>query len=83
MMRIIILAVFVFLCGFGFAQKTVIELKPTIGDDDNGKPLAGATVEIYKNGVLLASETTASVGKSPSITVPVCENCKYTIWIIV
>jgi tetratricopeptide (TPR) repeat protein len=81
MMRIIILAVFVFLCGFGFAQKTVIELKPTIGDDDNGKPLAGATVEIYKNGVLLASETTASVGKSPSITVPVCENCKYTIFI--
>jgi tetratricopeptide (TPR) repeat protein len=71
----------VFLCGFGFAQKTVIELKPTIGDDDNGKPLAGATVEIYKNGVLLASETTASVGKSPSITVPVCENCKYTIFI--
>ena len=80
MMRIIILAVFVFLCGFGFAQKAVLELTPIMTDDDNGKSLAGVTVEVYKNGVLVASETTSSGGKANSMTVPICEDCKYTVF---
>lgn len=80
-MRIIILALIMLTAGFSYGQKTVIELKPVVRNDDTGKPLNGATIEVYKNGSIVASETSGSNGKVPSIELPVCENCKYKILI--
>ncbi len=79
MMRVFILGIVMLVCGFSFAQKTSISLRATVGDDDNGKPLNGATIEVYKNGVLVASESSASNGKVEPILLPVCEDCKYTV----
>ena len=79
MMRIVILAVVMLVGGIAFGQGTVIELRPNVRDDDNGKSLGGATIEVYKNGALIASENSSSNGKVPPIELPVCIGCTYTI----
>ena len=63
MMRVFILGILMAVCGFSFGQDAVVELKGSIGDDYNGKALGGATIEVYKNGVLVATKTSASNGK--------------------
>lgn len=78
-MRIVILGILMGLCGFSFAQKAVIELKGSISDDDNGKGLQGATMEVYKNGVLFDSQTSASNGKIEKMILPICSDCYYTV----
>lgn len=79
MMRIFILGVF-FMFGFvAFGQGTIIQLKAKVRDDDNGKSLGGATIEVYKGGSLVASENSSSNGKVPSIDLPVCIGCTYKI----
>lgn len=80
-MRGFILAVVMFISGLAFGQGTTIELRPNVSDDDNGKSLGGATIEVYKNGTLFASETSASSGKVPAIKLPVCIGCTYKILI--
>ena len=79
MMRVFILGILMAVCGFSFGQDAVVELKGSIGDDDNGKALGGATVEVYKNGVLVATKTSASNGKVDKIVLPICADCRYTV----
>lgn len=62
-----------------YAQGRVIELRPAVRDDDNGKALGGAIIEVYKGGSLFASETSAASGKVKPIELPVCIGCTYTI----
>jgi len=62
-----------------YAQGRFIELRPAVRDDDNGKALGGAIIEVYKGGSLFASETSAASGKVKPIELPVCTGCTYTI----
>jgi tetratricopeptide (TPR) repeat protein len=78
-MRIVILILGVLLSFGAFGQGMVIELKPEVRDDDNGKSLGGAVIEIYKGGTLFAKETSSNNGKVKPIELPVCIGCKYTI----
>lgn len=78
-MRVIVLFLLVMTAGFGLAQETVIQLKPSVRDDNSGKSLGGATIEVYKNGSLFAKESSGSNGKAPSIDLPVCIGCTYTV----
>lgn len=57
----------------------VIELKPVVRDEDNGKSLGGAVIEVYKGGSLFASETSSNNGKVKPIELPVCIGCTYTV----
>ncbi len=80
-MRIIILALIILTAGYTYGQTTVIELKPVVRNDDTGKSLNGATIEVYKNGALIAKESSGSNGKVPPIELPVCMGCTYKIFI--
>lgn len=79
MMRVFILGILLALCGLSFGQKAVIELKGSISDDDNGKGLSGAVMEVYKNGVLIDSKISASNGKVDKMILPICMDCRYTV----
>ena len=81
MMRIIILALIILTAGYTYGQKTVIELKPVVRNDDTGKPVNGATIEVYKNGSLVAKESSGSNGKVPVIELPVCIGCTYKVFV--
>lgn len=79
MMRIISLFLFIVVASGLFAQSASIELKASIRDDNTGKSLGGATIEVYKGGVLFAKESSSSNGKVNSIDLPVCIGCTYTV----
>ncbi|MGB1103747.1 MAG: hypothetical protein ACPG21_08970 [Crocinitomicaceae bacterium] len=78
-MRLVVFLFGLFLSLGVFSQGTVIELRPAVRDDDNGKVLSGAVIEVYKGGSLFASETSAGSGKVKPIELPVCIGCTYTI----
>ncbi|MDA7804359.1 hypothetical protein N8987_07305, partial [Crocinitomix sp.] len=79
MMRAFLFLIIIFLGGHSFGQEAAVELRASVGDDDTGKSLAGATIEVYKGGSLFASETSNSSGKVAPIKLPVCIGCTYTI----
>jgi tetratricopeptide (TPR) repeat protein len=62
-----------------YAQNTVVQLDLVVGDDDTGKKLGGATVEVYQGGKLYETKVSATNGKVPLIDLPI--NHTYTIYI--
>lgn len=67
-----LLFLFVFtISGLSFGQDPVIQLDASIRDDDNGKRMAGVTIEVLKDGAPFVKKTTAGNGKAPLIDLPV------------
>lgn len=79
MMQRILFLIIIFVGSFAFGQTASVELRASVGDDDTGKSLGGATIEVYKGGQLFASESSKSNGKVNPIDLPVCIGCTYTI----
>ena len=78
-MRILSLAILLFFGVLSFAQTSVVQISGTIKDEDSGKPLDGATIEVFQDGKPFETKTCASSGKIPLIDLPV--NHSYTIYI--
>ncbi|MFT4600729.1 MAG: epidermal growth factor receptor substrate 15, partial [Arenicella sp.] len=65
--------------GFAFSQDPVVSLNVSTKDDDSGKKLPGSVVEVYKDGKLFITKTSASDGRVPSIDLPLGANYKIVI----
>lgn len=78
-MRIIGLLICLFVGMLSYAQNTVVSLNISVGDDDTGKKLGGATVEVLQDGKAYDSKTSATNGKVPLIDLPVGH--VYTVYI--
>lgn len=70
-MRFLLLAILMLMGVSSFSQDPMIQLTVTIRDEDSGKKLGGATVEVYQDGKLYTTKTSASNGKVPPIDLPV------------
>ncbi|MBI3133694.1 MAG: tetratricopeptide repeat protein [Bacteroidetes bacterium] len=79
MMRIIGLLIVLLIGGVTLAQDNIIALNVTVNDEDAGKRLAGATMEIMQDGKPFKTVTSASNGKFPIVDMPL--NHTYTIYI--
>ena len=78
-MKLRLLTIFLLIAGFAFAQDPIISLDVSTKDDDSGKKLAGSVVEVYKDGKLFISKTSASNGQVPLIDLPIGANYKIVI----
>jgi len=78
-MRLLTLVILLFIGGAALAQDPVISLNVTTKDDDSGKKLSGAVVEIFKDGKLFVTKNSASNGKVPPIDLPIGSNYKIVI----
>ncbi|MEX1001251.1 MAG: hypothetical protein WDZ35_03970 [Crocinitomicaceae bacterium] len=76
-MRELVLTILLIVAGASFAQESVISLDVGTKDDDTGKRLSGATVEIRVGGKVFTTKTSASNGKVPIIELPLGQT--YTI----
>ena len=68
-----------FLCFTGITQGNVVQISGTIKDEDSGKALDGATIEVFQDGRPFETKTCASNGKIPLIDLPIGHN--YAIYI--
>lgn len=78
-MRLFTFVILLFVGCFALGQDPVISLNVTTKDDDSGKKLSGSTVEIFKDGKLFLTKTSASNGKVPPIDLPLGSNYKIVI----
>lgn len=78
-MRIIGLFIALLVGSFALAQDNIIALNVTVNDEDAGKRLAGASMEIFQDGKPFKTVTSASNGKFPIVDMPL--NHTYTIYI--
>lgn len=78
-MRILSLIILLFLSVSGITQGNVVQISGTIKDEDTGKALDGATIEVFQDGKLFETKTCASNGKIPLIDLPLGHS--YAIYI--
>ena len=78
-MRVFGLFIALLVSGFAIAQDNIISLNVIVNDEDAGKRLAGATMEILQDGRPFSNVTSASNGKFPLVDLPI--NHTYTIYI--
>lgn len=78
-MRLLGFVIALFISLAAQAQGSVVSIQMNVIDEDLNKALAGATIEIYQNGKLYETKTSASNGKVPQIDLPV--GSTYTIHI--
>ena len=64
---------------FGYAQNTVVQLTTLVNDDDLGKRLGGATMEILQDGKPFDTKLSATNGKFPIVDLPIGH--VYTVYI--
>ena len=64
-MRLFVFIFILFTSVHAFSQEKDVEIAVNVKDDDTGKKLGGATVEVYANGQLITSKTSAGNGKLP------------------
>jgi epidermal growth factor receptor substrate 15 len=78
-MKRFLLLLCLFASVLSFSQGPVVNLDVTLKDDDTGKKLAGAKIEILQDGKAFTSGTAASNGRVPIIDLPIGHT--YTIYI--
>ncbi|WP_027420695.1 tetratricopeptide repeat protein [Crocinitomix catalasitica] len=78
-MKKFLLGIFLMLGALAFGQSPIINLDVILRDDDTGKKLAGAKVEVLQDGKPFANGTAASNGKVPMIDLPIGHT--YTVYI--
>src|SRR5687768_1628386 len=79
MMRILGLFIALMVNGFAIAQNNIIKLDVTVKDDDLGKNLPGATMEILQDGKPFQTVTSASNGRFPVVDLPI--NHVYMVYV--
>ena len=77
--RLLTLVILLLIGGAALAQDPVISLNVTTKDDDSGKKLSGAVLEVYKDGKLFVTKNSASTGKVPPVDLPIGSNYKIVI----
>ena len=76
-MKQLLFIITIIISSLTFAQDPVISLNITTKDDDTGKKLDGATIEVRTGGKVFVTKTSASNGKVPPIDLPLGKD--YTV----
>ena len=80
MLRLLAILSLFLVSSFAMGQ-AVISLDVNTKDEDTGKKLGGVKVEVYKNGQLFTTKSSASNGKVPIIDLPVEEGATYQVFL--